>query len=69
MVLSARASFGDVGRQGDACRAEGGADVTALMSFVKPKDERNCQTLRDAWFSRDVRISVGARPGTLLNKL
>ena len=39
------------------------------MSFVKPKDERNLQTPRDACLSRDVRISVGARPGTLVNKL
>ena len=43
--------------------------MTALMSFVKPKDERNCQTPRDACFLRDVRISVGARPGTSVNKL
>ena len=43
--------------------------ATALMSFVKPKDERNCQTPRDACFLRDVRISVGARPGTSVNKL
>ena len=41
----------------------------ALMSFVKPGDGRNRQTPRDACLSRDVRISVGARPGTLVNKL
>ena len=41
----------------------------ALMSFVKPEDGRNRQTPRDACLSRDVRISVGARPGTLVNKL
>ncbi len=42
---------------------------TALMSFVKPKDERELPMPRRVRFSMDTRISVGARPGTLLNKL
>ena len=39
------------------------------MSFVKLNIERKYQTPRDAWFSKDGRIRVGTRPGTLLNKL
>ena len=46
------------------CRAD-----NALISFVKLKVERKYQPPYDFWFSKDVRVSVGARPGTLLNKL
>ena len=42
---------------------------TALMSFVKPRDERRHRPPCSDRFSMDVRISVEARPGTLLNKL
>ena len=58
---SAAIALSDIARTGTA--------EDALMSFVKPEDERNRQTPRDACLSRDVRISVGARPGTLVNKL